>query len=83
MKKATTILLSASLALLLSISACMQQQLNDCTPFEGAEYCAMQYEPVCAKLESGEWKTFGNGCSACISKDKVVGYVEGECSTQT
>jgi hypothetical protein len=30
--------------------------------------CTMQYDPVCARLGSGdaiEWKSYSNGCTAC------------------
>lgn len=54
------------------------------------EMCTMQYDPVCAEVDTGircitepcpstEWKTYGNGCSACGDAD-VLGYVPGECA---
>lgn len=51
--------------------------------------CTFQYEPVCALQVSGnrpiepreastEWRTHGNGCTAC-SNAQVIGYREGPC----
>jgi len=56
-----------------------QEELMDCSPYEGADICIMEYNPVCAKLATGEWRTFGNACTACISDEEVVGYRMGEC----
>ena len=53
--------------------------------------CTMEYNPVCAKVQTGnttEWKTFGNACTACTSgiateQVAVLGYKQGECPTPT
>ena len=29
------------------------------------QICTMDYQPVCAKLEDGTFKTYSNGCTAC------------------
>jgi hypothetical protein len=39
-----------------------------------AEFCTMQYVPVCGD----DGVTYGNKCSACASK-KILSYTEGEC----
>lgn len=50
------------------------------------QVCTFQYNPVCA-LEPGtaknnwQWKTHGNGCSAC-SQPAVLGYKQGECGEE-
>lgn len=72
------------LAFVFALTACTQPALDkepelmDCTPYEGADVCTMQYDPVCAKLATGGWKTFSNACTACISGE-VAGYKGGEC----
>ncbi|MBN2111952.1 hypothetical protein JW707_02520 [Candidatus Woesearchaeota archaeon] len=83
MKK--TIVLVAFIALVLILSSCTQETkqagdetLKDCVQYEGADYCAMFYKPVCGKLKEGGWKTFSNACTACISGE-TEGYKEGEC----
>ena len=43
------------------------------------QVCTREYRPVCAKLEDGSRKTYGNGCTAC-SDPKVMGYVDKACS---
>lgn len=62
-------------------------ELQSCNSFEGAQFCTLEYSPVCAKtdlVESGPvtWKMFGNACTACISStttETVVGYLKGTC----
>ena len=42
------------------------------------EVCTQDYQPVCAQLEDGSFKTYSNGCNAC-SDPAVVGYRDGAC----
>lgn len=42
------------------------------------EICTQHYDPVCGNLGKGEFKTYGNACTAC-SKAAVVGYRPGTC----
>ena len=42
------------------------------------EVCTQDYRPVCAELESGDMKTYSNGCNACTHPD-VTGYRDGAC----
>lgn len=42
------------------------------------EICTMDYQPVCASLASGSYKTYSNGCSAC-SDLSVISYRDGMC----
>ncbi len=42
------------------------------------EICTMDYQPVCALLENGSYKTYSNGCSAC-SDLAVIRYHDGIC----
>ncbi len=53
------------------------------------EICTMEYNPVCAKTDTGirckqapcpseEWKTYATGCTAC-GNSKVYGYVPKAC----
>lgn len=54
------------------------------------EVCTLQYDPVCAVIDTGvrcvtepcpsyEIQTMGNSCSAC-SNTNVIGYIPGECA---
>lgn len=63
--------------------------LIECSPEQRGTMCTMQYDPVCASVDTGircittpcpstEYKTYGNACSAC-SDEKVYGYFPGEC----
>ena len=62
---------------------------NECQPgtnltkcgdrFWGKTICTEGYDPVCAKLNTSERKTFDNACTACIERPKVLGYNIGEC----
>jgi hypothetical protein len=43
------------------------------------QMCTMQYDPVCARLGSGDtaaWKSYSNGCTAC-SNPAVSAYRPG------
>jgi hypothetical protein len=42
------------------------------------QICTMDYQPVCAKLEDGTFKTYSNGCTACADT-VVIGHREGVC----
>ena len=42
------------------------------------EMCAMHYDPVCGQLSDGSFKTYSNGCNACVDP-KVIRYSQGEC----
>jgi hypothetical protein len=42
------------------------------------EICTQHYDPVCGSLGKGEFKTYGNACTAC-SKAAVIGYRHGAC----
>ena len=43
------------------------------------EICTREYNPVCARLNTGnEEKTYGNGCSACADP-AVIDYRQGAC----
>ena len=42
------------------------------------EVCTMEYAPVCARLESGGFRTYASGCSACADT-AVVSYQDGPC----
>ena len=84
MKKTTVSLMVIIVCFVFMLTACMQttirgenNTLNDCSAYQG-DFCAMEYKPVCGKLNTGEWKTFGNACTACISRE-IIGYKEGEC----
>lgn len=43
------------------------------------QICTQDYNPVCARLEDGSWKSYPNGCTAC-GDPKVVGYRKGDCT---
>lgn len=45
------------------------------------EICTMDYRPVCAKLKSGGYKTYANGCNAC-SDPNVISYVNKACKAE-
>jgi hypothetical protein len=40
--------------------------------------CTREYAPVCAQLDSGTSKTYGNACDACADSS-VVGHRPGPC----
>lgn len=42
------------------------------------EICTFEYRPVCGLEQGGEWRTEGNGCSACANPE-ILGYNEGAC----
>lgn len=42
------------------------------------EICTMNYLPVCGVSDSGNRKTFSNGCVACSSLS-VIGFEQGSC----
>lgn len=42
------------------------------------EVCTMDYNPVCGQLSDGSFKTYSNGCNACVDP-KVISYSQGEC----
>ena len=42
------------------------------------QVCTQEYRPVCAKLSDGCFKTYANGCTACMGP-AVTGYREGGC----
>ncbi len=42
------------------------------------EVCTMEYNPVCANLETGKTKLFSNVCSACAD-EKVESYFPAPC----
>lgn len=56
---------------------------------KNAEYCTMEYRPVCGLVEVQCIKapcppipeTFGNGCSACAQQN-VISYTEGSCELE-
>ena len=53
------------------------QNVKEC-PEIRPEVCTQDYRPVCAELESGDMKTYSNGCNACTDP-AVIGYREGAC----
>ncbi len=64
--------------------------LERCPENQRPEMCAQFYKPVCGQLQNTsekagaeqkperEWKTYGNGCSACADH-QVIGYRPGAC----
>jgi len=42
------------------------------------QICTQDYSPVCAKLKSGDYRTYSNGCTSC-SDTNVVGYIDKAC----
>ncbi len=42
------------------------------------QICTMDYQPVCAQLEDGIFKTYSNACTACADT-LVTGHSEGAC----
>jgi hypothetical protein len=42
------------------------------------QICTMDYQPVCAQLEGGTFKTYSNACTACADT-LVSGHSEGAC----
>ncbi len=69
-------------------------QLQLCSENQRPEMCAQVYQPVCGQLKSdsretapekkreGEWKTYGNACTACADH-QVIGYRQGTCDETT
>ena len=53
------------------------QELILCTS-PRLQVCTRQYDPVCARLQNGTWKTVANACVAC-SDQQVSGYLLGPC----
>jgi hypothetical protein len=63
--------------------------LAACVPEQRDRICTLEYDPVCAALDTGvrcvtvpcpssEWKTYSNACSAC-SDARVTGHQPGAC----
>lgn len=73
------------MAACLLISACQstqpKAQLELECEFPRPEICTFEYRPVCGLHEDGEWRTHGNGCSACANQT-VLGYKSGACEGQ-
>jgi hypothetical protein len=42
------------------------------------QVCTMDYRPVCARLESGEMRTYSNACGACADAG-VIAHLPGAC----
>jgi hypothetical protein len=42
------------------------------------EACTREYLPVCARLQGGDSKTYGNACDACADPS-VMGHRPGPC----
>jgi hypothetical protein len=42
------------------------------------QVCTMEYDPVCATLDSDDSKTYANACDACADP-AVVAYLPGSC----
>jgi len=42
------------------------------------EICTQHYDPVCGSLVNGEFRTYGNACTACANT-AVTGYRPGAC----
>jgi len=42
------------------------------------EVCTMDYRPVCARLVTGDYRTYANACAACADPS-VVGHLPGAC----
>jgi hypothetical protein len=83
MKKPARILFFAIIIVILIASLALKRggiELPECEPFEGAQVCTEQYQPVCAKTDDSQ-KTFGNLCKACIAaqSEGVTSILEGEC----
>lgn len=72
------------LGLLIAISACATQRDIPATAVQCEEprapICTREYRPVCGVTETGELKTYGNGCSAC-AEQSVAYYLSGDCGS--
>ena len=53
------------------------QDLTTCTS-PRPQVCTQQYDPVCARLQNGTWKTSASACTACSDR-QVTGYLVGPC----
>jgi putative hemolysin len=56
--------------------------LEGCEEYADAEICTTEYNPVCARIISGEtaqWKTYSNACNACTAQENIIGYLSGAC----
>jgi putative hemolysin len=57
----------------------------NCSAFAGHEVpgvCTMEYNPVCALVQTANGKvarTYASPCMACKSDDNIIGYKMGEC----
>lgn len=45
---------------------------------ERPQVCTMEYNPVCANVQSGGQKTYSSPCNACAD-DAVLEYLAGAC----
>lgn len=45
------------------------------------EVCTMEYNPVCAQLADGDFRTYSSPCNACAD-DAVIGYLPGACADE-
>ena len=74
--------LLASLCLIVSLAGCASQSSGpDVATVCGddrPQVCTMEYNPVCALVDSGERKTYASGCNACADV-VVVGHDGGAC----
>ena len=52
----------------------------ECTP-PRPQVCTMEYNPVCARLESGRLATYSSPCNACAD-DAVTAWRPGACPDQ-
>lgn len=55
-----------------------KQLFNEACPAERSQMCTYDFNPVCGVSDSGEKKTYSNGCSACANEN-VAGFTLGEC----
>ncbi len=68
--------------IVLFVSACQsapEKPINftDC-PGARPQVCTMNYDPVCAMDQEGQFTTNSNACTAC-SHEEVIGYQQGSC----
>jgi alkaline phosphatase D len=54
-----------------------EKKLTAC-PDQRPQICTMDYQPVCAQLKNGNFKTYSNGCTSCTDPN-VVAYRNGTC----
>jgi len=91
MKKSVLCILILFVALFMAVSAMANGYQEEKPPESGGEVealticqeprpqiCTMDYQPVCAQLEDGTFKTYSNDCTAC-SETLVIGHREGAC----